>query len=195
MNIVDPIKSKHQIKIMYQFLQGKNPTLRNATIFLLGISFAYRISDLLQLKCSDLFANNEYRFKEYIHTIESKKNKHKRFVPPEKVKKAIKKYAAKNKLTIDDWLFPSKSNRSKHLDRSNAWRFLSQAAREVGIVHIGSHSLRKTWGYHYYIDTKDIRTIMRILNHDSESDTLRYIGWDQEIIDEAMGKMTDIYDL
>jgi len=195
MNIVDPIKSKHKIKIMYQYLRGKDKTFRNATIFLLGISFAYRISDLLQLKCSDVFSNSDYRFKEYIHTIETKTSKHKRFSPPEKIKKVIKKYAATNKLTLDDWLFPSFRNRSLPLDRSNAWRFLNQAAREISVSKIGAHSLRKTWGYHYYKETKDIRTVMKVLNHDSELTTLRYIGWDQEIINDAMKKMEELYDL
>ena len=163
--------------------------------FLLGISFAYRISDLLQLKCSDVFSNNEYRFKDYIHTVEAKRSKHKRFTPPEKIKKAIKKYALINKLTLDDWLFPSFRNRLLSLDRFNAWRFLNQAAREIGISKIGSHSLRKTWGYHYYKETKDIRTVMKVLNHDSESTTLRYIGWDQEIIDDAMERIEELYNL
>ncbi len=195
MNSVDPIKSKHKIKIMYDFLCGRDPSLRNATIFLLGISFAYRISDLLQLKCSDIFVNNEYRFKEYIHTIESKTDKNKRFNAPEPIKKKIKHYAKKNKLTLDDWLFPSSRNRSMPLDRTNAWRFLKAAAREVNITHVGTHSLRKTWGFHYYRETKDIRTVMKVLNHQTESTSLRYIGWDQEIIDDAMNTINSLYDL
>ena len=57
---------------MYQYLQRKDKALRDATIYVLCISFAYRISDLLHLKCSDVFSNNEYSFTDYILTIEAK---------------------------------------------------------------------------------------------------------------------------
>ncbi len=36
---------------------------------------------------------------------------------------------------------------------------------------------------------------MNVLNHDSESTTLRYIGWDQEIIDDAMERIEELYNL
>ena len=41
----------------------------------------------------------------------------------------------------------------------------------------GSHSLRKTWGYHQRVRFKtDTPTLMRAFNHSSEAQTLTYLG-------------------
>ena len=47
---------------------------------------------------------------------------------------------------------------------------------------IGSHSLRKTWGYHVYKGTLNIALLMKAFNHSSVEQTLRYIGIEDEHI-------------
>ena len=60
-------------------------------------------------------------------------------------------------------------------------RYLWVAKRELNISYpIGTHSLRKTWGYFVYKRTKNLAIIMKILNHSSISQTLKYIGIEQE---------------
>lgn len=51
---------------------------------------------------------------------------------------------------------------------------------------IGTHTLRKTFGYHFYKEKKDIALLQSILNHSSPSVTLRYIGINQDIIDKNL---------
>lgn len=47
----------------------------------------------------------------------------------------------------------------------------------VGVTDpIGSHSLRKTFGYHAYASGVDLAIIQQILNHSSPRTTLVYIG-------------------
>ena len=64
--------------------------------------------------------------------------------------------------------------------------------RELNIKgNYGTHSLRKCFGYHTYINNvKDnpmiLETLQRMLNHSSQSITLRYIGITKEVI-------TDVY--
>ncbi len=41
---------------------------------------------------------------------------------------------------------------------------------------IGTHTLRKTFGYHYYRKTKDISTLMEFFNHSCKNVTRKYIG-------------------
>ena len=41
---------------------------------------------------------------------------------------------------------------------------------------IGTHTLRKTFGYHAYNNGYDITLIQKLFNHSSQSVTLRYIG-------------------
>jgi len=51
---------------------------------------------------------------------------------------------------------------------------------------IGTHTLRKTFGYHFYQKYKDIALLQELFNHSAPSVTLRYIGINQDMIDDAM---------
>lgn len=46
--------------------------------------------------------------------------------------------------------------------------------------------MRKTFGYHFYEQYRDVATLMVIFNHSNEHTTLRYIGVEQNNIDEKM---------
>ena len=61
-----------------------------------------------------------------------------------------------------------------------------KACEEAGIEYrVGTHTLRKTFGYHHYQKFKDVAVLQKIFNHYSPQVTLRYIGIDQDIIDES----------
>jgi integrase len=66
-----------------------------------------------------------------------------------------------------------------------AYRILNDAAQRVGIDAVGTHTLRKTFGYHTYRQTKNLGLVQKLLNHTSSVDTLRYIGIEQEDLDAA----------
>ena len=75
---------------------------------------------------------------------------------------------------------------NNRLGRSAAYRIINGACRVVGIKeNIGTHTLRKTFGYHHYRKFKDIALLQKIFNHYSPSVTLRYIGIDQEEINKS----------
>ncbi|MNC77147.1 site-specific tyrosine recombinase XerS [compost metagenome] len=65
---------------------------------------------------------------------------------------------------------------------------MRKAADEFGLVDIGTHTLRKTFGYHMYQKTKDITLVKRLLNHSNESITMGYIGMDQDMMNTAMNR-------
>jgi len=65
------------------------------------------------------------------------------------------------------------STRSK---RGQAWKLVSAICREVGLSgEFGTHSLRKTWGYHARLNGVDLALIMHKLNHESIAYTRRYL--------------------
>ncbi|RAP14991.1 hypothetical protein HS9_00315 [Bacillus velezensis] len=51
---------------------------------------------------------------------------------------------------------------------------------------IGTHMLRKTFGYHFYKQTKDVAMLQEIFNHSDQRTTLRYIGINQDAMNNAM---------
>ena len=70
------------------------------------------------------------------------------------------------------------------LDRAQAYRILNKAAHAAGITEkIGTHTLRKAFGYRHYNKYNDIVLLQKIFNHSSPSVTLRYIGIEQDTID------------
>ena len=175
-NIVYPIKDKEKIAQMKKILSSNK---RNLLLFNLGINSGLRVSDILALDIKDV------KDKTFIELREQKINKYKQFPINERIQKDIKDFIQDK--DIDEPLFLSqKDNR---LSRVQSYKILRKAAKEVGIdVHIGTHSLRKTFGYHHYKQFDDIVLLQKIFNHSSPSVTLRYIGMEQEIIDESYKK-------
>ena len=83
-------------------------------------------------------------------------------------------------------MFQSRIGKNKPLDRRTVDWILKTAALECGIENIGTHSMRKTFGYHYYKKYKDVAMLMDLFNHSSPAITLRYIGIRQDQRDKAM---------
>ena len=85
---------------------------------------------------------------------------------------------------IDEPLFLTQ--RGKRLDRVQAYKILNNAGKEAGVkTKIGTHTLRKTFGYHHFKKFKNLPLLQKILNHSSSEITLIYIGITQENIDET----------
>lgn len=201
MKTTQPIRDLDDIKKCLTYLRGTDETGRNALLFLFGINTALRIQDILDLRVRHIFTQHkaDYRFREYIAITEGKTSKPKNLKPSNQLKAAIKDYVTKNQLSKDDFLFYSVSTTSQKgkrpIDRVEAWRILSRTGQAVGIPNLAPHSLRKTFGYHYYQATRDIVMLMRLFNHSSQQVTIRYIGLEQEHADRAYEEMSNIYNL
>lgn len=182
MNFVQPIRDQDKINKMYEVLREESE--RNFILFLLGISIGLRISDLLRLKKEDLYEPHIFIWEK--KTKKKKKNR-KRVKIPGYIKKYIIPYA--NSLHDGDYVFKSRQGGNRPIDRSTAYRILNKAARECGLKEIGTHTLRKTFGYHFYQSTKDIAMLQEIFKHSSPEITLQYIGITQDLMDKAIDKV------
>lgn len=177
MNAVEPIKDKDLLDEIKQYLKEKNP--RDFILFYLGIQTGLRISDILNLKVKDVEGI-------YIELREKKTKKKRRIRLAPPLKKELRAFCAdKNK---HEYLFKSREGRNKPITRQMAYKILRDVGDEFGIESIGTHSLRKTFGYHFHKKNKDITLLMEIFNHCEPSLTLRYIGMKQETFDDAMRK-------
>lgn len=173
MNIVEPIKNVDDIRKIKEYL-SKNK--RNLLLFSLGINSGLRISDILALNVSDV------KNKEFIEINEKKTSKYKRFPLNKNLQLEIVDYV-KDKDDKEPLFWTQKN---KRLDRVQAYKILNKAAKNANLnIHIGTHSLRKTFGYHHYKKYDNLPLLQKILNHSSSAITLRYIGLEQEIIDES----------
>lgn len=82
----------------------------------------------------------------------------------------------------NEYLIKSRIGVNKPISRYMAYKILNETASMFGLENIGTHTLRKTFGYHFYNQTKDAATLRLIFNHSSDAVTLRYIGILQESI-------------
>ncbi|NUK31028.1 tyrosine-type recombinase/integrase [Parageobacillus sp. VR-IP] len=82
----------------------------------------------------------------------------------------------------------SRNGHNKPIGRSMAYKILRKVAERFHLDEIGTHTLRKTFGYHFYQQTKDVAMLQEIFNHSSPVITLKYIGVNQDSMDRAMTK-------
>ena len=187
MECVEPIRDKTKIEAMKRYLKGKN--LRDFLLFVFGINSGLRVSDLLQLQLTNVF-DHKGKPKDRLELKEQKTGKLKEFPLSPTVRKALEEYISTT-ATInttaeqEQWLFPSRKGAGP-LDRRQAWRIISEAAHAVGIPgRIGTHTLRKTFGYWAFKQGADITRIQKLLNHSSPGITLAYIGITKDELDDV----------
>lgn len=208
MELVEPIRDKKKIETMKKILKAHN--VRDYALFTLGINSGLRISDILKLKVSDAM-DEKGRMKDRIVVHEKKtekdikdkdgnwirreRGKGKSFKLSDNTIKALSEYlATRDHPGADEPLFASRKHDKEtgmpgHMQRAQAYRIINGVAKEIGLAtdtnRIGTHTLRKTFGYHAYKAGTDLAVIQDILNHSSPGITLRYIGITQDEKDDV----------
>lgn len=176
--IVEPIKDKTQIKKIEEYL--KKNSLRNRLIWAIGVNTGLRVSDILNLNVCSV------KDKHYIEIIEKKTKKYKKFPLNKKLQKLLKDYLYERNqiysILEEEPLFVGKQH--CRLNRSQVYRFINDVCNKTETkVNVGTHTMRKTFGYHHYRQFNDIALLQKIFNHSSPYITMRYIGITQEELD------------
>lgn len=173
MPTVEPIKNLNKIKQVEEILT-KNK--RNLLLFTVGTNCGLRISDILSLNVKDV------KNKNYILLTEQKTGKFKKIPINSKLKPMFQEFT-KNRNENEPLFVTKFQNR---LNRISAYHIIKSACVEADIEErIGTHTLRKTFGYHHYKKFKDVALLQKIFNHSNPNVTLRYIGIEQDQIDES----------
>ena len=178
MNTVQPIRDIDTIHAIQEDLKEHN--YRDYLIFEIGIYIGIRISDILNIKIKDI------KNKDNLKIREIKTNKEKLMPIPNHLKKEIASYIEDNNLKENDYLFKSRKKKIKPITRVQAYNILKRVAKKYKLENIGTHTLRKTFGYHFYKKTQDVALLMTILNHSDPSITLRYIGVQQDNVNKSL---------
>ena len=184
---VKPLKTKKDIDDMRQVLlsQGADRLTtgrtgrRNLMLFDFGCKTGLRVSDIVKLKVKDVAGVS------HLEIREKKTGKVSRAYINKYLAQELKEYIKFMGLTLDDYLFPSRKG-SKPISTTQVYRFLTAAGHVLGRDDIGTHTMRKTFGYQYYKAGGRIEVLQKILNHASPAVTRRYIGIDQDEIDDSL---------
>lgn len=195
----EPIKSMEDIMRISQYLIEKE-RWRDNMLFIVGINFGLRASDLRRLRFSNLI-NENLTFKDSFPILEKKtKNTRKRrknryITVNTAVVEAVTLYLEHTPgVCLSDYMFRSLSNNGKKKNEPIAIQNINQIlygiARDLSLPYkVSSHTLRKTFCYHQMVmsnnDPRKLMLLSKMLGHSSVSITLDYIGITGEEIEEA----------
>jgi integrase len=172
---VQPLRSREEIEDMKQSLRrwcGE----RDAFMFTFGINTGLRVSDIVTLRVADV------KDKTHVRVVEQKSGKI-RNVNIKAIQPEIDAYT--RGMQAEEWLFPSRKGNG-YITPTQAYRALVKAGEMIDRTDIGTHTMRKTFGYHHYKRNKDVAALQEIFNHSAPSITKRYIGIRQDEIDESL---------
>lgn len=171
---VQPIRALDAIVRIKQNLHDQP---RNLCLFTMGINTAYRANELLSLRVGQV----AYLSAGDVLDIKQSKNKAYRMTALNRPSIAA----------VQNWLkyHPKAHDGDAPLFMSQHWRgnALSVSAvnllvkgwcRDIGLAgNFGSHSLRKTWGYHQRVkNSTSVALLMCAFGHATEAQTLDYLG-------------------
>jgi integrase len=170
MNTVEAIKDEQQLLSMKTFLKGRSS--RDYCLLLLGINTGIRIHDLLYLHVKDVMSESG----EILQYLKSSVYTNPPVYFNDHVRDSLQLCIQEGLLHYDDFLFKSRKTNAP-ITRQQAYRIINEAAKQAGINgSIGTHTLRKTFGYHAYAKGIAISLIQKRLQHSTPSETRQYIG-------------------
>lgn len=195
----EPIKNVEDIYRISDYLI-KNGRYRDNMLFIVGINFGLRVSDLRMLRFSNLI-NDNLTFKESFAVFEKKtrntrKRKKNRYITiNDAVVEAVTLYLENTKgVRLSDYMFRSESNRGGNtntpLTNMSIDRILKGIRDELRLnIRVSTHTLRKTFCYHQMVmggnDQRRLLILQKMLNHSTPAQTLDYIGITGEEIEKA----------
>lgn len=173
---VQPIRSLEKIEDMKWSLK-KWCSERDYIMFLMGINTGLRVSDLLNLKIKDVKGKKKI-------TVKEGKTEKARTIHLTNIYDELNAYV--KSIGGSEWLFPSRKG-DKSISRIQAYRQLNKASDMVDMPDgIGTHTMRKTFGYWHYKQFKNVAELQMILNHSHPNITLKYIGITEEEIENNL---------
>lgn len=181
---VEPLRSIEEIEEMKLAIKRGNKGIpkrsflaeRDVLIFLMGINTGLRVNDLVRLKIDDVKQNNMLAIRE------GKTNK-RREINIAMLRNEIDRFIEGR--DSDQFIFSSQKG-NKAITTTQVYRILNDAADFLGRNDVGTHTMRKTFGYHHYKQFKDVAILQEIFNHASPSITMKYIGIRQDEINESL---------
>ena len=181
MKIVEAIKDVKKIRRMQALILNLG-TCKEYAFVKVGLNTGLRVSDIIKLTWDDLEMNDNFI---YIDLKEKKTGKSKRIKLNGELRQTLNELRELH--PTDFWVFQSESNNANghHWTRQTPYDFLNKFGKLAGITtRIGTHTLRKSFGYHNYKRGIDLSYLQKIFNHATPRQTLDYIGITQDEIDE-----------
>lgn len=165
---VDPIRTMKDIKSIRKLLADQP---RNFALFILGTNTNLRASDMLAIKAGQV---RGLKPMDEIELRERKTGKLRRITLNKPVVEAITALLAEFPYHDDDSLFRGQRG---PLTVPSLTRLVKSWCAAINLQgNFGSHTLRKTWGYHQRVTFgRSLPELMVCFNHSTQKQTLDYL--------------------
>lgn len=186
---VNPIRDEDDLKNFINYFKKKRDKEvdpfkkklydRNYIMILVGVNTALRFSDLRRLTVGKVKFN-------YIIQRDKKTRKENKFSLHKDIFDEVQAYIKRQDLTDDDdFLFYSRKGVNKSLSRVQGYNIIQEIKDGIKLHYqVGTHTLRKTFGYWFYKQYGDVVALQSILNHSTPAMTLIYIGMQKVEVEE-----------
>ena len=177
---VEPIRKKRDIQSI-KLMLSDSP--RNQALFTIGINTNLRASDLLGIKAGQV---RDLKPGDSIQIKEKKTGKFRVVTLNKACIQAIQKLLASSLYDDNDPLFVGQRG---PLTVPSVHRLVKSWCRAINLRgNYGSHSMRKTWGYHQRVTFgTDIPRLMVCFNHSTQRQTLDYLCIQADEIKDVYG--------
>ena len=191
--IVMPIKNIEDIERCKEFLKNrtenaperyKKSYAKDLLLFKIAINIGLRVNDLLSITWTDIFKPDTHQFNSYFVPKEQKTKKVRQIFINDAFKAAVKEYLKYvPDVKLEGYVFTNRQG--DRLSDASVDKLMKLLEKELDIPNLSTHSLRKTFAYHMYMQTQDLSLVQEILQHSSVAVTRRYLGISQEVKKKA----------
>jgi integrase len=165
--------------------------IRDLALFDLAIDSKLRACDLVKLRVKDVSHGDCIAARTMV--MQQKTQRPVQFEITEQTRDALAAWIQCASLRTEDFLFPSRVNKSPHLSTRQYARIVSGWVREIGLdtSAYGTHTMRRTKASLIYRRTKNLRAVQLLLGHTKLESTVRYLGIE---VDDAleMAEQTEV---
>lgn len=175
-------------------LRGKY-ALRDAALIEFGIRTGFRLSEILSLRVGDVFHNGRIVDVVTVKKCWMKGRRGSRTMPIHpKAATRLHAWLTSAGYTVDGLAHQPVFSRQKTavpMSRVQGWNIIKKAALGAGldVARLASHSLRKTFAtnmWHSTFVAKDMAKLARLLGHQNYNNTLTYIEFLDDTLEQAV---------
>ena len=147
-----------------RFWLDRERRLRDRALFDLAIDSKLRGCDVVKIKIGDLVSGGRVRARAAV--VQQKTGRPVQFELLEAARTTIQAWLEHRGGTLDDYAFPSRNNRAKHISTRQYARLVGEWVTGVGLRRedYGTHSLRRTKASIIYKATGNLRAVQILLS-------------------------------
>lgn len=163
-----------------RFYLNQNRRLRDRALFDLAIDSKLRGCDLVRMKIGDIVSGGQIRTRAIV--MQQKTSRPVQFELLADARASLLTWLERRGGTVEDYVFPSRVDRDRHLSTRQYARLVDDWVTAVGLMRseYGTHSLRRTKASIIYRATGNLRAVQILLGHSKIENTVRYLGIDVE---------------